>query len=79
MKIDYTKPLIDHGPSEKCNVRHLRFCDNCGQRYAIYSNGHPSFKVFMTKFRNGVECPSCGLQGTSAPYIEPKDFNRNQN
>jgi ribosomal protein S27AE len=79
MKIDFTKPLIDEGGSEKCMIRHLRFCENCGQRYAIYSNGDHLFQTYMTLFRNNIRCPSCGLFGTSAPYIEPKDYNQNQN
>lgn len=79
MKIDYTKPLLDVGPSETCTERHLRYCDNCGQRYALYSSGDGSFLTYMTIFRNAIACPSCGLYGTSCPYMEPKDFNQNIN
>lgn len=77
MKIDYTKPLIDIGPTINCPIRYLRYCDNCGQRYAIYSADNQSFVTYMTMFRNLIQCPACGLYGTSTPHTEDKQFAKN--
>ncbi len=77
MKIDYTKPLIDIGPTESCTERYLRYCENCGQRYVIYSAGDGLFVTYLTMFRNLIQCPTCGLYGTSAPHTEDREFGKN--
>lgn len=69
MNIDYTKPLIDVGGSEECPERHVRFCSLCGQRYVLYANDSGLFSIYMTIYRNQIQCPSCGAYGTSTPLL----------
>ena len=68
MNIDYSKPIIDPGPTEELNEPHYRFCPDCGQRYILY--GDWRFQTMLTILRNTISCPSCGIIGGGEPYNE---------
>jgi len=75
MNIDYSKPIIDNGPSENLTERHLRVCNNCGQRFALY--GDSTFQTMLMVFRNAMKCPCCDSPGPGEPYNEDYQFKTN--
>lgn len=75
MEIDYSKPIIDPGPTEELTERHLRFCLDCGQRFVLY--GDWRFQTILTILRNTIPCPNCGTLGAGEPLNEDYHFKPN--